>query len=470
MRIALIKPPGDFVKSGLGAKKYLRSGNLPPLGLAYLAAALEQAGHRPIIIDSPARELGVQEIEQILADFFPDALGITLQILDFEIGLALAHKLREKFPVPLILGGPHLTSSYQNLLPKISPPAYLVRGEGESTLPELITKLSRNDFSPDLPGVLFYDRDKNLTGIPDPVSVPNLDTYPVPAYHLYSPAQYRPLPSYSRRLPALTMITSRGCPYRKCTFCFQSLATSPSYRRHSPGRVINEIDYLTKNQGIREIYFVDDIFTINNHWLEEFCGKLIEKKIPVDWVCYGKADLVNPQILKLMKAAGCFQVKFGFESGIPGQLDFIEKGFTLEQVRRANTWVKEAGLEVNASFILGLPGETPDQGEQTIRWALELDPDFAEFFPCHPLPGTRLFSSAQKMGWFADSTGQKGIHEPSFVPAGYPGAESLRALVKSAYTRFYLRPGYIFKTLRKCRSRDDFARYRNGFKLFRGLT
>lgn len=469
MKIALIIPPGDFIRAGLGAKTSLQDGNLPPLGLAYLASALEREGHQPILIDAPSQKLTPTALEKLLFDLRPEALGISLKILDFSSGITLANRLREGLNIPLILGGPFLTSSYPDLLPQIHPPAYLILGEGEIPLPALLKSITQNDSTPQIPGVLFWSPERKLLGLPNPHPALDIDSYPSPAYHLYADRKYRPLPSYSRNLPATTMITSRGCPYRKCAFCFQGGAFSSPYRRHSPGRIISEIQYLLAQYRIKEIYFLDDIFTFNNDWLEEFCRTIIEKQIDFRWVCYGKADLVNREMLASMKKAGCYQIKFGFESGDQNLLDSIQKGFTLEQVRKTIRWCREAGIEINASFILGLPGENPERGQKTIDFALELDLDFAEFFAFQPFPGTPLYEISTRKGRRRQDHPPGNIHEPIFIPDGYPGAGSIRRLITQGYQRFYLRPSYLAKTLRKTRSLGDLKRYWNGLRLLAGI-
>ncbi|MDD5223064.1 MAG: radical SAM protein [bacterium] len=505
MKVLLIKSPFDLAREGLGLKKSISSGYLPALGLAYLSAVLKRAGHEVITIDSPASGLGPAEIRDCIATASPDWIGFSLQIADAETGLDLINSLTLGISQSLVLGGPFITHSFREAARVLRHPAYLVLGEGERPILNLVDYLlttqqpacaeasagkSNHPSFPSLPGVLYRDHDGTIHGSPGTDPVPDLDSLPFPDWDIFfSPVtdhrslkiiklpnhpaarspSYSPFPSYFRNGPAFPMITSRGCPYGKCLFCFQGGEFAPPYRRHSPERVIAEMEELSRKYGIREIVFVDDIFTVNPSWMEKFCSLIIESNLTLSWVCYGKADLVNPEMLRRMKNAGCYQIKFGVESGNPEILTEIRKGFSLSQVREAVRLCRETGLEANASFILGLPGETPEKGENTVRFALELNPDFAEFFACQPLPGTLLHARAQREGRLLSDRLAGGSHEPNYLPEGYPDPEAIRRLVKSAYRRFYLRPSYFAKSLRKIRSVSDIKRYAGGLQLLTGI-
>ena len=505
MKIALIKPPFNFAREGLGLKTSSSVGHLPSLGLASLSAALKQSGHETLILDAPASGQGSAEIRNFIFTTSPDLIGFSLQIADAEAGLALINSLPPDFSRPLILGGPFTTHSFSEAARALKRPVYFILGEGEKPIINLANffltiqppagadpsseadslqmmkasaSLPNQPPIPSIPGVLYRDHHGRIHGSPQTDSVPDLDSLPFPDYSIFfqsetgprSPAPgYHPFPSYSRGGPAFPLITSRGCPYRKCTFCFEGSPFSSPYRRHSPERVVAEMEELSRRHGIREILFVDDIFTVNPEWVENFCRLLWGKKLDLSWVCYGKADLLNADMLKWMKTAGCYQIKFGFESGDQNLLDSIGKGFSLGQVREVTRWCQDTGIEVNPSFILGLPGETRETGEKTIQFALELNPDFAEFFACQPLPGTVIYEQAHRTGRLISSKFTGGVHEPKFIPSGYPDADSIRRMIKSAYRRFYLRPSYLAKSLRKIRSLGDMKRYLAGFQLFTGI-
>ena len=159
----------------------------------------------------------------------------------------------------------------------------------------------------------------------------------------------------------------------------------------SPQRVVEQISYVMENYGIREISFWDDMMTANKKWLYEFCDLLIKNKIDITWTCYSRVDCIDEEILRRMKKAGCWNIFFGYESGCQELLNNINKGTTLKQIENANMLCKKVGIEIRASFMIALPGETPEMARKTIDFAKKLNPDYAQFCITTPLSGNQTF-------------------------------------------------------------------------------
>jgi radical SAM superfamily enzyme YgiQ (UPF0313 family) len=294
--------------------------------------------------------------------------------------------------------------------------------------------------------------------------IENLDELPMPARHLLPMEKYIPLPIEYKRLPLVTMMISRGCPFN-CTYCSTHAAFGWRMRMRSPQKVIEEIEHVIHIYGAKQISFWDDVLTINHKWLNKLCNMIISKKLNIIWNCYAHANTVNRQILKKMKEAGCFCIWYGIEAGDEQLLKIINKGTTLETIRKAVQFTHEAGIEVRGLFMLGLPGETPKLAQKTIDFAIELDCDYAQFSITTPHIGTKLFEDAKKYGVLNMNISRFTQHEVVFLPNGYKNEKELKKMVKSAMMQFYLRPTFFIKHLKNIRNLEDFKRYYIALKL-----
>ncbi|MDP3728026.1 MAG: radical SAM protein, partial [bacterium] len=297
--------------------------------------------------------------------------------------------------------------------------------------------------------------------------VRDLNTFPLPARHLLDMKKYNSLPNnYRVSENVFQMMTPRGCPYT-CTFC---ASANGKYRQRSVENVIKEIKHLKEKYNVQEIAFWDDIFTMNKQWVLDFCNELEKENITIAWSCESRLDLINEEIVNAMAKAGCWNMFFGIESGNQEMLDNIKKKTTLEMIRKGVVMVKKSGIEVRGSFILGLPGETPEQGRKTIDFAIELDPDYAQFSIATPFPGTELWNTADKWGTLDKNFKDYHIFAPVFVVKGYPNAKELQKMQRLAFRKFYLRPGYILKRVSKMRNIRDIKRNLKGLKMVLGMS
>ena len=266
------------------------------------------------------------------------------------------------------------------------------------------------------------------------------------------------------------MITARGCPYAKCHHCFQASSSKVQYRRHSPERVIEEILQLADQYRIKEISFWDDAFTVNEEWVLDFCSLLKKRKVRILWSCFGMIHTVSQRMLQAMHESGCWNIFYGLDTGVPSLLESLNRGYTLGRMREVVQWTKNAGIEIRGSFMLGLPGETPRMAHETIRFALDLDLDFAQFSLTTPFPGTRFYEICKDEGTVDTDFSKYTAFEPVFVPKGYSNRNELKAIQQSAYKRFFNRPSYILKNLKKIRRVEDLRRLYAGLKLYWGIS
>ncbi len=471
LKILLINPPfeaDEAVGESRSVKFVLNI--TPPLGLAYLASSLEQAGHRAKIVDLTSR-YRYPPLDRLLAEFKPDLIGMTATTPSFPGTCRLAEKIRAISPgVPLLVGGAHVTCSPESAMATGFFDAGII-GEGEETLLEIAERFGGGKFErlEDVKGVIFR-RDGRWFRTPRRPFTADLDSLPPPAYHLLPPlSHYHPTPASYRKLPVGILMTSRGCPFR-CTFCDRAIFGN-RVRFHGPKRVIAEFDSLVNEHGAKEIRFFDDTFTLDRERTLAVCAELERRGGKIPWTCLTAVSAVNPEVLTAMKRAGCWQVLFGLESGDDRMLKILGKGNTVEANRRGVAWARAAGLEVRADFIVGTPGETMESLENTLRFTLENELDYAHFNKFTPFPGTELYSRLTDEGYRFDFSGHCSILDHGallYVPPTLDPDE-YRAWLDRAFKRFYLRPGYILRRLKAVRTWTQFKGQARGSLSILGL-
>ncbi len=449
MNILLINPPFDPEES-VGESRSVRFvlNITPPLGLAYLGAVLDRAGHRVRIVDYTAR-FPYPPLPELLEEFRPEMIGLTATTPSFEPARKLAGELHKLAPgTPIVLGGAHVTCTPGAALAD-GVFAAGVLGEGEETMVELAGRL-RDGKSPDLETVqgIAFPEGGALRRTRPREFIADLDALPFPAYHLLPPLRYyHPTPASYRRLPVGILMTSRGCPF-KCTFCDRSIFGNTT-RFHGVERVLDEVEWMIKERGAREIRFFDDTFTLKKDRVREICAGFRQRKLNFPWTCLTAVKAVTPELLKEMKSAGCWQVLYGLESGDDRMLKLLGKGNTVEENRRAVRWAKEAGLEVRGDFIVGTPGETMESLERTLNFTLEAGLDYAHFNKFTPFPGTELYRRLEAEGYTFDFTHGCSILDHGallFVPESL-NRDDYRKWLDRAFKRFYLRPSHVLKRL-----------------------
>jgi len=464
VKVVLVIPPFSGAPTGGGEKiKHGKLRPLPPLGLGYLAAELEAHGHEVSLVDSQARQFTINQAVGAILAKQPNVVGLSSFTVFEKIVYAMAAELKARDPkITVIIGGPHATSFHETILEECPHTDFVVPGEAEIPLAQLVDALQNETSYADIPGVIYRNADGSAHVTPPAEPLRNLDQIRHPNRHIFEDHVYIPLPNQSRRSPATTVIASRGCPWAKCRFCYQGGKYASPYRRRSPENLIEELRYLVNKLGFREVIFWDDNFCVSEKWINTFCDLLDKERLDLTWTVQGRVNTVTRSMLQRIAASGCYNVFFGFEFGCQELLDLIKKGITLEQSRQAVNWANEAGLEIRGAFMLGLPTETPEMAQKTIKFACELDLDYLLFMPYHVQRGTALEEIALREGGFYEYE-EFDWHAPSYVPNAYTSPEELAAMIRLAYTRYYLRPRYIARALWHARRP---AALRN---VFRGL-
>ena len=275
-----------------------------------------------------------------------------------------------------------------------------------------------------------------------------MDSLPIPARDLVDMARYRPALFGYKRLPALTMVTSRGCPF-SCGFCSKGVFGS-SLRAQSPGRVLREMRHLAQSSGAREISFQDDTFTADRGRVRELCRLLEKSGLDLTWSCMTRVDQVDGELLGEMAGAGCVSIAFGIDGSSDRAFGRMKKGFAMAKAKDAVASARAAGIETRGYYILGYPGETLETMEEALRAAIDVGTDHVFFAFAHPFFGTDLYCEAREKG-LLDATDQELLDadDNSRPLIRVPGAsrEELMGFYKRAYLRYYLRPARLARCL-----------------------
>jgi anaerobic magnesium-protoporphyrin IX monomethyl ester cyclase len=453
-------------------------GHLPPLGIASIAAHLLERGYKVDVIDALALNMSVDDIVEFISESRPKAVGFSAPTSIFFRAVYCAEAIKKKLPDVLILiGGHHAAIMPREVMRNHNCFDLLVYGEGELTAHEIMEKfktvkykreaLLNSDLSK-ISGICYRSGEKISQSEPRAL-IPDLDTLTFPARHLLPMDRYIPLPNQYKRKPVVHMVVIRGCPYQ-CAFCSNNAVFGKKIRARSPASVVEEIEHVMHEYGAKDISFWDDMMTAQHKWMGDFCRLILQKGLDITWTCYSRVDTVTKELLKKMKDAGCWNIFFGYEAGDQQLLNNINKGISLEQIRRCNRWCKEVGIEIRASFMLGLPGETPKLAQKTIDFAKELDPDYPQFCITTPYPGTELYRNAEKWGKLDKDFKRYNIWEPVFIPYGYENSEQLVQMERQAIRQFYFRPKYILSRLVKTTSLQDIKRNLLGLRFMLGFV
>jgi anaerobic magnesium-protoporphyrin IX monomethyl ester cyclase len=363
----------------------------PPLGLAYLAAALEKAGVEVEILDFVVFPYFEAAFCLKLEQFNPDIVAATAVTMTFDHAIGIIQEAKRRHPDCLtVMGGPHVTFCAEDTLLNYPELDIVVMGEGEETLVEIVTEAGKGSNWGLITGLVFRGDTIISTGKrPHPI---DLNTLELPARHLLALGRYRAL-----GMP-ISMTTSRGCPYA-CIFCVGRKMVGAKVRYRDPIKVVDEMEILA-SYGFCQINVADDLFTANASHCLAVCDEILKRNLNVKWTSFARVDTVSLEVLKRMKDSGCQAVSFGIESGNAEILKTIRKGITLNQVVEAVKLCNQVGLLPHGSFILGLPGETPETLKETLAFGQELKKLGVSygFHLLAPFPGTRVRQDSAELG------------------------------------------------------------------------
>lgn len=389
--IFIIPNPEPFVKETLGS--------VPPIGLIYLHNELKRHGFSSIIFDCSKRGNTYATLCELIRSNKPQCLGFSFGTEIRFDAFALAEKTKREFPTIVHLaGGPHPTLADLDTITNVPHFDLIVRGEGEVTLVELMQRLRDGKSYEDLPGIT-YRKNGQPTRNPNASLIRDLDRLDSPyvARDIIEQFPYFYEDKHGERHPMAVIFTGRGCPF-KCSFCGTALFWGRQSRMRSNDNILAEIRFIIETYGIRHFYFLDDTFNVNVKKLNNMLERVISELPPITWMAGLRIDSISHELLVLMKRAGCVKVTYGVESATQELVDqLIQKEIDLGKVPLIESWLKDVGIERRCFFIIGHPGETRAQADDTIRMIKELGGD-TTLSILRIYPGTRIEELAREKG------------------------------------------------------------------------
>lgn len=388
-KVLLIAPPYLDLYGRLSKA----AGRYFPLGLAYIAAYLRQYGRHEVQMYEPeAQCLTYEDIATLLKRERPDVVGLTTATPNFPRALALAELVKKNSAALVVMGGVHASALPEFIVTQYSQLVdVVVVGEGEETMLELVNSYTNKAQLRQIRGIAYLGDDNQAVRTPPRPYIEDLDRIPFPARDLIPQDLFVPNAHNARFRQCSSLLTSRGCPYN-CSFCAARIVSGQRYRMHSADYVLEEMRMLKKTYGARQLLITDDTFTLNHPRLTEICHRMIDERLDLQWFCFSQVTAVNPEVLGLIKRAGCYNIGFGVESAEPEVLKSMGKNIKPEQAVEAVQMANAAGLKTQAFYVFGTPGETRAQMEHTVRFSGEVDATMAFFNMLVPYPGTKDFS------------------------------------------------------------------------------
>ena len=448
MKILLVIPSVDngYWKK-LGKKVGPRS---EPLSLLYIATYLNQNGHKAEVVDCEAEGVSLENLEEKIKVGNYDCVGVAMLTPLYSQAVNIC-KLVKKINsnIKTIVGGSHPTLRSKGTVDDEESIDVAAIGEAELTFLDLLDAFEGKKELKDVDGIVFRIG-KEVIQNKERQKIQDLDLLPIPDRSLINMSLYRPSVSYYRRLPAYTIITTRGCPYR-CTFC---ATAKTGYRMHSVERVVAEMKMLVEDYGAKEILIRDDTFTLNRQRTVDLCNAIIERGLnkKISWDGITRANLVDKELLIKMKQAGCWGMHFGVEGGTQKLIDGIKKDTTLDAIENAFRLCREVGINTRAYMMLGMPGSTKEDDMATIEFAKKIDPDWAQFTICTPYPGTQMYDEQVKVGnvssdW--DTFQTWGGFSETDLPWVADGrtSDEVKEMQRHALKSFYFRPKVIVRKM-----------------------
>ncbi|HVS10981.1 MAG TPA: radical SAM protein, partial [Planctomycetota bacterium] len=357
----------------------------PPLGIAILAAELEQKGYEVRLLDD-----SIEEIETLREGMeWADVVGISSLTPNARRARELGKIARDEIGRFVVMGGPHPTTNPEFFL-EARAADICVQGEGDLTLPEILERKDRPETWDEIQGITFM-RDGAQVATPRRALVKKVDDLPFPAYHLYD------IPKYMRLMvnPGVTLITSRGCPYA-CTFCDAEM-TPRQYRAMNPERTVDLMEFLIKKYNPPQLVLFDDLFTIQRKRVIAVCQEIVRRGLYFEWICESRLDTMDFEMLRWMRKAGCVKIYYGLESGSPKLLVTMKKGLTTEKILSAAKLNRSVGMWFKYFLIYGFPNETMEDHLETQRVVRDTRPNSICVSLLQPIPGTEVYEQLKPM-------------------------------------------------------------------------
>ena len=436
MKVLFVNPPQT-------ASKYKFMGVIaPPLGIAYMAGVLQENNIDVEILDASAEDMDFKDVEKELLKRKPDLVALTALTPTIGRALETAQVVKETLPDSIVvMGGYHPTFNFIETLEDENVDI-VIRGEGEYIMLNLVQALENQSSLHDVKGIVFEDKNsKEIVVNPEAPLIQDLDELPFPALNLLPMKKYRLLDMDTHMT---TMITTRGCPMQ-CSFCSSAAMHGKKIRERSVENIVDEIEYLKTNYDIDTIAFMDDTFTLKKRKVMAICDEILKRNIEIMWGCTSRVDTLDEKLLKKMKEAGCITIFIGVESADQQQLDNMCKNTTIAKIENAFKIAHKLKIRTIASVALGMPGDTKEIMNKTVKFVHKLKPNYAIYSLATPYPGTRFYKEAFEKNLIKIKDWSKYTLITPILETIDCSLNDMRKIQAKAFMKFYLRPHYIIR-------------------------
>lgn len=363
----------------------------PPLGILYISAYLESKGVEHEVFDGTFSTR--EKLNELLLKERPHYIGFYVNFLLRKNVLKSIETIKNQLPdSKIILGGSDGRYHAENYLKNGAD--YIVLGEGEVSFFELITHLTKGVDISEINGIAFKSNDK-ITENPARDFIRNMDNIPFPNRKKIQFKNYLETWKKNHGYSSITINTQRGCPYT-CKWCSHAVY-GDTYRRRSPKNIIQELKEITEKYSPDRFWFVDDVFTMSKNWLRDFNQELKNENLVISYECISRADKLDEESIKLLKESGCSLVWIGAESGSQKVLDMMDRRVEVNQVREMMKLAKSSDIQTGTFIMLGYPGETEEDINESIKHLIASDPDFFTINKAYPIKGTKLYESVEDL-------------------------------------------------------------------------
>lgn len=336
----------------------------PHPGLAYIAACLEQKGYIVRIVDSISSNHNIKQMIKQIVEFKPLIVGFTSTTAARFRTITVINAIKKETDAFIVVGGSHFHPTARDAMSKVPAIDCVVKGEGEKTMIEIVQAVETGESLSGISGI-FFQQDGSIIETPDRPLNNDLDSLPFPAYHLFNLKRYKVCLPRRKKIPALGVISSRGCPGR-CIFCSITALQKHNFRKRSPELFLDEVAYLQKTYNYNGFLFNDDTITMDRNHIVNICNGILKRKMNIHWSALARVNTVDRDLLSLMKTAGCCCIMYGVESGSDMTLKTVKKGITIAQAIKAIEMTVEVGIPFDALFMVSFPGETMQEVRKTI--------------------------------------------------------------------------------------------------------
>lgn len=436
MKVLFVNPPQT-------ASKYKFMGVIaPPVGIAYMAGVLQENSIDVEILDASAEDMDFKDVEKELLKRKPDLVALTALTPTIGRALETAQVVKETLPDSIVvMGGYHPTFNFIETLEDENVDI-VIRGEGEYIMLNLVQALENQSSLHDVKGIVFEDKNsKEIVVNPEAPLIQDLDELPFPALNLLPMKKYRLLDMDTHMT---TMITTRGCPMQ-CSFCSSAAMHGKKIRERSVENIVDEIEYLKTNYDIDTIAFMDDTFTLKKRKVMAICDEILKRNIEIMWGCTSRVDTLDEKLLKKMKEAGCITIFIGVESADQQQLDNMCKNTTIAKIENAFKIAHKLKIRTIASVALGMPGDTKEIMNKTVKFVHKLKPNYAIYSLATPYPGTRFYKEAFEKNLIKIKDWSKYTLITPILETIDCSLNDMRKIQAKAFMKFYLRPHYIIR-------------------------